>query len=284
MNALQQPENAHQKSEKIKILAGAPVKQKPLFLTECLESLKRLDKAAYEMDFIFIDDNENEQSTQLLKSFCQEREGSLIIPGDIISSQAYICDNVTHYWKEEIIWKVAAFKDKILDYAREHDYDYAFLLDSDVVLHPKTIDTLLKAKKDIVASIMWTSWLPGSPPMPQAWVSDRYNLFEHHPEERLTLEEITKRQNIFLNKLKQPGTYEVGGLAACTLISKFALNKGVSFKKIKNLTIWGEDRHFCIRAVALGLSLFMDTHYPAFHIYRDSDMEDVKKYKERTLS
>ena len=31
--------------------------------------------------------------------------------------------------------------------------------------------------------------------------------------------------------------------------------------------MFGEDRHFCIRAAALGLSLYVDTHYPAYHIY-----------------
>src|SRR5690606_16148011 len=54
----------------------------------------------------------------------------------------------------------------------------------------------------------------------------------------------------------------------------------VSFSEIKNLSFWGEDRHFCIRAAALGLSLYVDTNYPAYHIYRESDLEGVWKYKE----
>ena len=47
-----------------------------------------------------------------------------------------------------------------------------------------------------------------------------------------------------------------------------ALKLGVSFSIIDNISFWGEDRHFCIRAEALGLKLYVDTVYPAYHIYR----------------
>jgi hypothetical protein len=78
--------------------------------------------------------------------------------------------------------------------------------------------------------------------------------------------------------LKKPGVYEVGGLGACTLIELEPLAKGVNFDPIKNLTIPGEDRFFCIRAAILGYDLFVDTHYPAYHIYREKDLEGVSDY------
>lgn len=79
-------------------------------------------------------------------------------------------------------------------------------------------------------------------------------------------------------QLRQPGVYEVGGLGACTLIRRSALEKGVRFERIRNLSLWGEDRHFCVRAAALGIPLFVDTRNPAFHIYRDSDLEGADRY------
>lgn len=54
---------------------------------------------------------------------------------------------------------------------------------------------------------------------------------------------------------------------------------GVSFKEIYNLGLAGEDRHFCIRAAALGLELYADTHYPPFHIYRESELAELSGYK-----
>ena len=61
-------------------------------------------------------------------------------------------------------------------------------------------------------------------------------------------------------------------------ISRKALLKGVDFSYIPNLTIRGEDRFFCIRASVLGIGLFVDTSYPAYHIYRPSDLKTVPYY------
>lgn len=88
------------------------------------------------------------------------------------------------------------------------------------------------------------------------------------------------RQLHFLNTLRRPGIYEVGGLGACTLISRRALEAGANFSKIKNLSLTGEDRHFCVRAAVLGFPLYVDTHLPAYHIYRNKDLEGVSTYRD----
>ncbi|TGY42857.1 glycosyltransferase [Clostridium sartagoforme] len=84
--------------------------------------------------------------------------------------------------------------------------------------------------------------------------------------------------------LKKPGTYKVGGLGACTLIDKSSLNKGVNFSRLYNISYIGEDRHFCIRAAALGIQLYVDTYYPAYHIYREEDLEGVDEYKKGNIN
>ena len=63
-----------------------------------------------------------------------------------------------------------------------------------------------------------------------------------------------------------------------------ALKMGINFNLIENLSFWGEDRHFCVRASSLGLKLFADTHYPVYHIYRESDLAGVSDYKEKGIS
>jgi glycosyltransferase involved in cell wall biosynthesis len=189
-----------------------------------------------------------------------------------------VCNEVTHFWKDDIIWKVAAFKDQMIDRARNDDYDYLFLVDSDIVLHPATIDRLMRVNKEIVSNVFWTVWQPGYPNLPQVWLYDVYTLFETRPGEEITQEEALRRQSQFIEKLQKPGVYEVGGLGACTLISREALMKPISFKKIKNITFWGEDRHFCVRAAALGIPLFVDTQYPAYHIYREELLAGVADF------
>ncbi len=154
----------------------------------------------------------------------------------------------------------------MIDKAIEEEYDYLFLVDSDLIIHPETINYLLKANKDIISEVFWTKWEPNADKQPQVWISDEYKQWVQQRGETLSEEEVVERYQQFISKMRTPGVYEVGGLGACTLISRKALQAGVNFKQIKNLSFWGEDRHFCIRAVALGLSLHVDTHVPPLHL------------------
>lgn len=263
--------------ERIRVLFGSPVRQHPAVLEHFLTSARKLDHDDLAVDYWFIDNNTEERASQLLAHFAREDSNATIVRH--ADNGEYICDEKTHYWKEEVIWKVAAFKNNIIGRALAEGYDYVFLVDSDLVLHPKTLVHLIQLGKEIVSEIFWTRWEPGFPELPQVWVNDQYNLYDRARGEALTQAEVLQRVNTFLGQLRVPGVYKVGGLGACTLISQKALRAGVGYKEIYNVSFVGEDRHFCIRAAALGFDLFVDTHYPAFHIYRLSDLDDLTAYK-----
>jgi hypothetical protein len=261
----------------IKLLIGSPVQQSPAILSEFLTSLGELKQTGISVDYLFIDDNKEEASSRLLAAFKKKYGKTEIIKSNDFNN--YVRDGYTHYWNEESVWKVARLKDIIIEHAGEENYDYLFLVDSDLVLHPLTLKQLLSQGKEIISNIFWTRWQPGTIEMPQVWLEDQYTLYKKNPLEIISDEEANNRIHEFLNQLRVPGVYEVGGLGACTLISRSALQAGVCFKEIKNLSFWGEDRHFCVRASAYGFSLYVDTHYPAYHIYRESDLDGVAGYK-----
>lgn len=264
---------------KKKILVASPIHQKPGILKMFLQSLEHLKQEDITLNFFFIDDNKNSESSHLLMQF-QERIQSVIIEKSNYQD-VYYRDGKTHYWNEHLVWKVASFKDSIIQYAKEKNYDYLFLVDSDLLLFPETISHLVQQKKEIISEVFWTKWQPESMEQPQVWLYDEYTQYHKQSGEHLSDEQVRIRYQEFLSKLREPGVYEVGGLGACTLISKNALQQGVNFSKIPNLTFWGEDRHFCIRAAAIGLSLCVDTHYPAYHIYRDTDMKGGQEFLEQ---
>lgn len=264
--------------KKISILLASPVRQNPKILLEFLGGLEELVVEQLSIDFYFIDDNEKTESTKILQDFQDKIHhkdiGQKVILEKGDQTGSYICTNINHQWNNALIWKVAAYKNQMIRYALEKAYDYLFLIDSDLVLHPKTVKKLVAWKKDIISEIFWTKWHPNVDPYPQVWMYDEYSYVKNSKE--IDSDEV---KNILQN-FHIPGIYKVGGLGACTLISRNALEKGVNYNPIYNLSFWGEDRHFSIRAAALGMSLFVDTTYPAYHIYRLEDLEGVGEYKQ----
>lgn len=264
---------------KFNILIGSPVCQNPLILKEFLESLRNINMEGLKTDFLFIDDNKLEESKKLLKDFMLYNSNVTISYSKNMDS--YICTENAHMWDDKLVWKVADFKNAIISHARNYNYDYLFLIDSDILLHPNTILHLIEMDKDIISEIFWTKWRPWSIELPQVWLYDQYTLYEPDPDVNLTNYEVKLKIKEFINKLKVPGVYKVGGLGACTLISKRAIDKRVSFSRIPNISFWGEDRHFCIRAVVLGFELYVDTNYPAYHIYRNSELAGAYEFKRK---
>lgn len=264
------------------ILIGSPIRQSCDILVNFISFLKNIVKKNLSINYFFIDDNDDVNSSNLLKNFSLESNDKVIIEkGDKIDN--YIRTDNMHYWKENLIWKIAEYKNRIIDYTKKNHYDYLFLIDSDIMVHPKTLLSLINSNKDIISEIFWTRWQKDSGELPQVWVCDEYSFVNKERNEILSQDEFNKKYTDFIEKLKKPGVYEVGGLGACTLISKEAIEKGVNFNKIYNLSFWGEDRHFCIRAAALGLKLYVDTTYPAYHIYRKDNLEKIEEFKNKCI-
>lgn len=264
---------------KKKILVGSPVYQKPEILKAFLTSLKEQNHGSASLDYMFVDDNADAKSSRLLEEFQRENSTVIILKGK--EKTDYLCDKESHHWDDSLMLKVANYKNTIIEYAIDHQYDLLFFADSDLILHPDLILHLERQNKEVVSEIFWSRWHENLPMEPNVWLFDEYDLVPKHLGEELDEEEMVSRQADFIAMLKRPGLYEVGGLGACTLISRPALLKGVNFSPIKNLTIHGEDRFFCIRAAVLGIELFADTHFPAYHIYRESDLAGVSDYVKR---
>lgn len=270
---------AQRREEKqMTVLIGSPIFQKPEILRAFLDSLMELKRESVSIDYIFTDDNTDLQSSEMLEFFRPEMSEVTILQGD--KGSAYVCNENSHYWSDALMFRVAKYKNKMIQHAVDHNYDYLFFVDSDLILHPGLIEHLKLAKQDIVSEIFWSKWHHNTAFEPNVWMFDEYDLVPRQLEELLNEAEAKQRKKDFIAMLKVPGLYKVGGLGACTLLSRAALLKGVNFSPIMNLTIHGEDRFFCIRAEVLGLSLYVDTNYPAYHIYRERDLEGVADYVE----
>lgn len=252
-----------------RILLASPVRQTPEVLKLFLTSIEGVMRASDPIHILLVDDNDDAASSALLQDFrSQHLSSTLLWKAEEKNRISYRCTETTHEWNEALVNRVAGMKNSVLNYAKSQNYKHLMLIDSDVLVPPNTIERLISTGKDVIANIFWTSWQPNTKPGPQVWLQDVYSF----KNARITDEKV------FLDQLEQPGVYEVGGLGACTLISNKSLHMGVSFTPLHNVSFWGEDRHFSIRAVALGLSLWVDTRGAGYHVYRASDIEGGQSF------
>ena len=232
----------------MRILIGAPVRQDETTFKLYLDSLKALNTEGLEVDwFFYLHDSPH------LGKYLKGTDYT-----EFFSDSAYVKNAHTHYWKSENLTDVTLMKNTLLLMAKD-EYDAFFLVDSDIILHPETLQQLVKANKPIVSNVFWTKWQPDELEMPNAWNFDHYSFL---PGE--------------LERWRQPGLYPVGMSGACILIKREVIEAGVNYSPIYNVShsLW-EDRAFCIRAACAGFQIHMDTTYPARHLYRESDVQEV---------
>lgn len=268
-----------------KILISSPIRQCPEILSEFLLSIKELNISGMSVDFLFIDDNDNLASSMLCDFDANGISKTTIIAADeLIKFSPGYQYNDGHNWNHTLIERVTIFKNHIIKVAIDGDYTHLFLVDSDLVLHPETLRRLLSLQCDIVSNIFWTKFSAYDNFLPQVWLMDQRSLFDSSdPKTKNSIYRTVKIKE-FIETLKIPGTYKVGGLGACTLISRRVLEAGVNFSGLYNISFWGEDRSFCIRAVSAGFELFVDTYYPAYHIYRKNYLAGISGFKKNGFS
>lgn len=237
------------------IILFSPVKQTPDVLAFFLGAIGKLSYPG-RMAYWFYDDNDQEISSQMMHTFWESKKGKLL-PTLPLGNSTYQKTEKAHIWDTSTIDRVTAIKNLAINLFLQTNAEYLFLVDSDVILQPHTLETLLDANAYIVCEVYWTQWHRNetevSPYLPNVW-----DLHDYY----ISLE------NLF--RLTHPGVYRVGGLGACTLIHRSVLELGVNFSKIPGLILWGEDRYFCTRASCFGIGLYADTHVTPFHLYRSS--------------
>jgi hypothetical protein len=241
-----------------KILFFSSICKTKSILEITLHSYAKLQKNNFEIDFLFYDDNKEESASTFLIEFCTLHSNfSLMTKMEIIKT-----DYDDHKWNPSQIDRIITIKNRAIEYALEKGYNYLFLVDADLVLHPNTLVHLVKQKQHFIFTVFWTLFFNELYHKPNAW--DWHSWGYKNAETLL--------------KLSKNGMYKVGGGGACTLLSDEILSKGLTFDRLPSLNYQGEDRHFCTRAQALGYDVVVDTYFPAYHIFLNKQCEEAKQW------
>lgn len=240
---------------KKKVLLFSPVRKPNSIVSLHLQSLKDLEVDDFDFTFSFFDDNIDEGSSLLLNEFVSKYKNSILLNPLVNLEQD--SKKRKERWETDLYDRITKIKDSAIKFFLDGDYDYLFLVDADLVLHPLTIKGLMNQDKSFCSCIFWTKFSYTPTYYPNCWNSTHHSIDD-------------------LLKFREKGTFKVNFTGACTLLKRDILEKGVCFKKIQNIEYLGEDKHFCIRANVHGFEIFINTIYPAFHIY-DENLIDFAK-------
>ena len=233
------------------IVTFTPARVEPEILVRHLDHL--VAGSDQHVEHWFYDDNDDPRSSELLSTAARDSNNIRVIPKTRLVDTDYRRDGTTHQWSDLAVSRIAQIKNHAIERFLESSMaSHLFLVDADVLVAPGTIDHLTSVERPIISAVYWTQFRPGDPFMPNVWDRDKYG-FD-------SIDSILR--------LGHPGHHAVGGLGACTLIERHVLEAGIDFSPIPNLRIWGEDRHFCIRAMCAGFPLAADSCVTPFHIYR----------------
>jgi len=149
------------------------------------------------------------------------------------------------------IEKIVNGRNYIRDYALKNDYDFLLFLDSDVLIHPRTLEALLATKQDVVAGIYLNVFqLDGKPVIAPVLFKDLGN----------GQCQLYKYEGAAVQKVMEIGAAGLG----CTLISKKVL-KDIPFRTFGASATGGEDMAFFVDARAKGFKTFANTFVKCLH-------------------
>ena len=196
----------------MRILLGSPARQDTRIFEQYIKSLDRLELPC-KVDRLFIlNDAEN------LKPYLKPNEYIEYNTGD-----HYEKTEITHRWSKANLDKMPTMRNMLIEKTLSGCYDYLFMVDTDLILHPHTLTALLEAEKDIIAEAFWTKTHPSTnDPRVQVscWDYGQDMCFEHSKE-----------------TWQEPGIYRVGGTGACILIHRSVFESGVDYSPIYNLDL-----------------------------------------------
>ena len=217
-----------------KVLIAAPLRQDPKIFREYQKGLDGLilpDGVSADRFFVVND--------------CEEVIPEIRDAAIAVNDSEDVTVYQNHLWTGELVGKMSVMRNQTIQRALEGGYDYLLSVDTDLVLEEHTLQVLMAADKDCVAGLFWTNgWS-------NAWMWDQADGYD--PE------------------WEKPGLYRVGGTGALFLIKREVLEAGVDYTPIPNIrkAVFGEDRHFCIRAACHGFEIWADSHCIPVHLYTE---------------
>jgi len=117
--------------------------------------------AEVEIDLCYVNDLDPDEDDYKAASGVLFDSGVSVINTDIHERPAgaeYVVAEDTHHWQVATFEWLAQQKQRLLDKAKEEGYDAIWLVDTDLLCGPETLQSLIDTGKPIISGVFWTRW------------------------------------------------------------------------------------------------------------------------------
>lgn len=245
----------------MKLLIHTPISNRAWILPEWWKALCSQELSDHDVSILFDVNASSDGTYELLDCYSKDHPFNTMH----IRERAWrSLDLPDHQWNEMRYARMRLMRNGALEMAQDQKCDALFSLDSDVLLRdPVTISHLMEAHVPLIAGVFMATWgNPAADALPNVWEQGQNEM-----------------SNQFLyDAPRSKSHYRVGGLGACTMIRREVWEMGVSYDQLYNMpsNYRGEDRDFCVRAVAAGFDLMACAHTTIDHVDRPKIKEPIK--------
>ncbi len=250
----------------VKILIGASLRQDQHVLEWYWRSLIKLKLPPdTTVEFCFVDDSDDQIDWMWWQH--TDHLPTRLMSDSRPSDATYSVTHVTHEWQVATFEHLARQKQKIIQYAIDNGFDYFFMVDSDLLLDPRTLLSAISFEAPVVNSVFWTQWTPDSPPMPQVWLKNPYEM-----------RGLGTEAHEFMKSLATRVPLRVIGGGACTLFDTRIFSHCRYYPRLEGLPnegMWqGEDRTMSITCQQNHIEQYADPWPDVYHAYHPSMRDD----------
>jgi len=248
------------------VVVATLVRDRAWVIDRWLAGMDSLDYPKEKLSFYFIVNDSTDATLDKIKEW-SARNDKAYKRIEIETLSFGNMDNKEHHWEDQKLANMAFMRNRVLgSMFQQFDAEGVFMVDSDIIIrHPRILKHMVGLERPIVSEVFWALWgHTTAQPLPNVWIRGGYEISAE-----------------FLTMLRRPGMYPVGGLGACTYISKEIVKKGVSYARVPNLPrdMRGEDRDFCVRATCAGYKLWADTFFTPDHVEKEESLTPEQKTK-----
>ncbi len=212
-----------------KIMIGCPIRNRAWILPDYLQAILNFDYPAELIELCFIVNDCQDSTPAILSDFAAAHENPVYL----------YYDNQDHSGKHQRGYynfrRLAHLRNQLITAFLRTDCEYLFSLDSDIIMPPESIMTLLGAQRDIISALVWNGGDIGS--------HDTYNI----------LKQAENGDYLHIREFPVNGVFEVDCTGAAYLLRRRVLSE---FMIRYDADYGAEDIGFCKSAQRAGIKLY----------------------------